>query len=248
MAVYLREFATQAAYEAAQSSLMLPNVSLIDETRGVKYNPLGPEPKLIAVYNVADTSKPTQIVGVYGGTSYTSGFSEIEIDDVVQPSVVSTYTFSTTGAHTVKYTLTSPTSIGEYAFANCTSLTSIEIPSGVTSIGGRAFRYCTSITSIDIPNSVTNIGDGTFYNCSGLTSIIIPSGVTSIGDAAFQSCSSLTSIMSNATTAPTITYLTFNLVHNNGTLTVPSGSSGYDVWMGTRTYYLGYYNWTKVEQ
>jgi hypothetical protein len=29
---------------------------------------------------------------------------------------------------------------------------------------------------------------------------------------------------------------------------VPSGSSGYDVWMGTGNYYLGKYNWTMVEQ
>ena len=39
MAIYLKKFATQAAYEAAQSSLILPNVSLIDETNGMKYNP-----------------------------------------------------------------------------------------------------------------------------------------------------------------------------------------------------------------
>ncbi len=38
-------------------------------------------------------------------------FSEIEIDGVVQPSVVSSYTFDTTGEHTVKYTLVDPTSI-----------------------------------------------------------------------------------------------------------------------------------------
>jgi len=29
---------------------------------------------------------------------------------------------------------------------------------------------------------------------------------------------------------------------------VPSGSTGYDVWMGTGDYYLGKYNWTKTEQ
>jgi hypothetical protein len=37
-------------------------------------------------------------------------------------------------------------------------------------------------------------------------------------------------------------------VKTNGTLTVPTGSSGYDVWMGTGNYYLGKYHWTKVEQ
>ena len=48
--------------------------------------------------------------------------------------------------------------------------------------------------------------------------------------------------------APTIQSRTFQNVHASGTLRVPSGSSGYDVWMGTGNYYLGKYNWTKVEQ
>ena len=44
MAVYLKKFETQAAYEAAESSLILPNVSLITETNGVVYNPSSPVP------------------------------------------------------------------------------------------------------------------------------------------------------------------------------------------------------------
>lgn len=39
MAIYLKKFETQAAYEAAQSSLILPNVSLIEENNGVAYKP-----------------------------------------------------------------------------------------------------------------------------------------------------------------------------------------------------------------
>ena len=39
MAVYLKEFETQAAYEAAQSGLILPNVSFIDENHSVAYKP-----------------------------------------------------------------------------------------------------------------------------------------------------------------------------------------------------------------
>jgi len=54
--------------------------------------------------------------------------------------------------------------------------------------------------------------------------------------------------VSNATTAPTIQNTTFRFVKTGGTLTVPQGSSGYDAWMGTGEYYLGYYNWTRVEQ
>ena len=269
------------------------------------------EAKVMAKFNVTSTTEPTRIA------SATTKFSGIEIDGIKQPSVTTGYTFSTTGEHTVKYTLTDPTSIGSSAFTACngltsivipdsvtsigssafyacSGLTSITIPSGVTSIGTYAFSGCSTITSIDIPNSVTSIGGGVFNRCSsltsctigsgvtsisssafqqcdaltsitipdsitsiggqafawcyGITSITIPSGVTSIGDRAFYICKNLRSITCNAMTAPTIQSDTFQSIKTGGTLTVPSGSSGYDVWMGTGNYYLGKYNWTKVEQ
>ena len=140
------------------------------------------------------------------------------------------------------------TSINLQTFENCSSLTSIEIPNGVTSIGSTAFAGCSSLTSIDIPNSVTSIGQYAFSNCTSLTNCMIGSGLTSISGGAFQYCSGLTSIVSNATTAPTIQSSTFYNVKTGGTLTVPAGSTSYDVWMGTGDYYLGKYNWTKVEQ
>ena len=222
--------------------------------------------RVVAKYSVTSTSSSTQLCY----NSSVSQFSAIEIDGVTQPSVVSAYTFSTTGEHTVKYFLNgtsigdnafagcysltsidipnSVTTIGEYAFEGCTGLTSIDIPSGVTSIGEGAFYDCHSLTSIDIPSGVTSISNEAFSYCSGLTSIDIPNSVTTIGEYAFYDCHSLTSIKSNATTAPTIAANTFQNVKTGGTLTVPSGSSGYDVWMRTGNYYLGKYNWTKVEQ
>jgi len=142
----------------------------------------------------------------------------------------------------------SVTSIVGQVFQGCTGLTSVTIGNSVTSIGDRAFQNCTSLTSVTIPNSVTNIESEAFSNCSGLTSVTIGNSVTSIGNTAFINCTSLTSIVSLATTAPTIGSNTFNGIKTNGTLTVPSGSTGYDVWMGTGNYYLGKYNWTKVEQ
>ena len=142
----------------------------------------------------------------------------------------------------------SVTSIGIEAFCWCDGLTSITIPDSVTSIEGGLLWGCSSLTSVTIPNSVTNIGGSAFSGCTGLTSVTIPSSVTSIGDFVFYDCSSLTNIISLATTAPTITYGTFQNIKTNGTLTVPSGSTGYDVWMGTGNYYLGMYGWTKVEQ
>ena len=337
MAKFLKKFSTHSEYETyiASEDKVLPNVSICDDTKDVHYNPFV-ETRVVAKFNVTSTSSPTQLCN----NSAVSQFSRIEIDGVVQPSVVSAYTFSTTGEHTVKYTLTDPTSIGNgafnactgltsidipdsvtsigssafdscfsltsidipsgvtsiggWAFSTCIGLTSIEIPSGVTSIGASTFNACRSLTSIDIPNSVTTIGDSAFYycysltsctigdsvtsigastfsscssltsidipnsvtsigsgafgGCSGLTSVTIGNGVTSIGNRAFYQCRGLTSIVCNATTAPTIQSSTFERVKTGGTLTVPIGSTSYDVWMGTGDYYLGKYGWTKVEQ
>ena len=136
------------------------------------------------------------------------------------------------------------TRIGNYAFDSYRSLTSVTIPSSVTSIGNSAFCVCSGLTSITIPDSVTIINTNAFESCASLTSVTIGSGVTGIGQTAFDNCRSLTSIKCDATTAPTIYGNIFNNVKTGGTLTVPSGSTGYDEWMD----YLGQYNWTKVEQ
>ena len=185
-----------------------------------------------ATFNVTDTSSATNIMY----SSSTSQFSEIEIDGVVQPSVVDAYTFSTTGQHTVKYTLADPTQIGSLAFGACTELTGVTIPNTVTSIGDGAFNMCTSLASVTIPNSVTSIGMQAFYHCS-FTEITIPSGVTSIGMQAFNMCTSLASVTVEATTPPTLDSYAFD---NNATgrmIYVPASSvSTYKAASGWSTY------------
>lgn len=332
---YLKLYKNHSEYEAeVTSGLTLPNVSHCIQEAEVHYNPI--ETRVVTTYNVTSTSEPTPI----GYNQFISAFTEIEIDGVVLPNVVSAYTFDTIGEHTVKYTLSDSTSIKTRSFSDCTSLTSISIPNSITSIGNYVFDYCSGLTSITIPDSVTSIGkdafnacrsltsatigsgvtsigeyafntcfalssvtiqgsitsisvgtfnycsgltevtipssvtsigqgafnnctklssiiipdnvtsigDSVFYACHSLTSINIPSGTTTIGEFAFNGCSNLASITSLATAAPTIQSNTFQNVKRNGTLTVPSGSSGYDVWMGTGNSYLGKYGWTKVEQ
>ena len=134
------------------------------------------------------------------------------------------------------------------AFDHCSGLTSVTIPNNVTSIGGSAFYGCSNLTSVAIPNSVTSIGRSAFESCTSITSVTIGNSVTNISDRAFLGCNRLVRITSLAATAPSIDTYTFQNVKTGGTLYVPSGSAGYNVWMGTGNFYLGKYGWTKVEQ
>ena len=168
------------------------------------------------------------------------------------------YNFTESGQHTIEYILNDMTvnegiccAIGNFTYQGLpftSEISNASVKINADEIEGFSFANSPSIESVTIGNSVTSIGDYAFYNCSSLASITIPSGVTSIGYYAFYNCSSLASITSLATTAPAIESKTFLEIISYGTLTVPSGSSGYDVWMGTGDYYLGKYNWTKVEQ
>ena len=212
---YLREFNNHAAYEAAKDSLILPNVSFCVQENEVHYKQ---KIMVVAKFNITDTSSPTTI----GNGKFMSGFSSIEIDGVEQPSVVSAYTFSTTGEHTVKYELVDPTTVNSSSFSNCINLTSVDIPNGVTNIGGGVFYQCSGLTSIGIPNSVTSIGPSAFSRCSSLTSIDIPNSVTSIGDASFAQCSSLTS-MAIPDSVTTIGGGAFQKCYGLTNITLPSG-------------------------
>lgn len=203
MAVYLREFATQAAYEAAQSSLMLPNVSLIDETNGVAYNPSSPEPpsdpRLIVAYNVTDSSTLTKLFATNQSEAPDITFVEAEIDGVeVDVSNVTSEEFKyqlSIGEHIVKYTLKDTATIGNSTFYGCDRITSVIIPDCVTTIGySGVFGGCTNLTNVTIGNSVTYIGNGAFESCSSLTAVSIGNSVEFIDGNVFNGCSELISI------------------------------------------------------
>lgn len=158
------------------------------------------------------------------------------------------YLISPTDKTLTSYTIKDTTEwIGDSAFIECTNLQNITIPDSVTRIGNYAFYGCTNLKSIVIPNGVKEIPTSAFQGCTSLTSVTIGSGVSKISMYAFEGCSALTNIISLATKAPTINASsTFKNIKTGGTLTVPSGSTGYNVWMRGTEYYLGYYNWRQV--
>lgn len=95
-----------------------------------------------------------------------------------------------------------------------------------------------------IIDDATTVNSYAFYGCNHLSSAVIGSGITSIGTYIFYNCSSLTSISAMSMTAATVNTSSFYLIKTGGTLSVPRGATGYDVWMGTANYYLGLYGWT----
>ena len=176
MGKYLKHFKTHSAYNTYINSQnkILPNVSYCEDNNEMHYNPWT-DPKLVCKYNITDISSETAL----RTENEQNMFKSMEIDGVLLDSLVTSYQFSTTGEHTVKYELYDETKVGNNAplFYNITTLTSVSIPSGVTTIGDNVFNGCTGLTSITIPNSVTTIGIAAFNGCTGLTSIIIPDSV-----------------------------------------------------------------------
>ena len=182
MSKYLTKWETAAAYNAAKDNLPTPQVAYIVENNTVDYKPLVPTPptptaetRVVATYYVEDTEEPTRMRILYN----TSNINSIEIDGTVISQVVSEYTFDTPGEHTVKYTLTDPTTIGNN------------------------FSVDEGLVSIDIPDSVTTIGPSPFSD-SPLRTCIIGSGVTAINSYLFYNNAYMRSLTIKATTPPTI--------------------------------------------
>lgn len=210
---HLKLFANHSAYSQAESNLDKPNVVVCQQEGDVHFNPYI-ETRIIAKYNVTDTESSTKII------NDTRNIGNVEIDGIQQSNVISSYKFSTTGEHIVKFSMNSGfykneiynnqfnsvsslisitipiniTQIDDYAFRSCTNLININLPNTITKIKTYAFDYCTNLTSIILPDSITSIGDYAFRG-SGLTNITIPNNITTISTYTFVNCTSLTTII-----------------------------------------------------
>lgn len=169
--------------------------------------------------------------------------------------------FATSAETTAVNTIIIPSSVTAFhtyltaewsGFKGNTNLTSITISDSVVS--GRTefmFNNCTALTDVKVSNAWTNWGREMFNGCSSLTGLTVPASVTGVGNVAyehsynpqvFSGCTSLTSITAESSTAPTVTYKTFEGIATGGTLYHPE-ESDYSVWLSDNEYYLGYYLW-----
>lgn len=222
MGKYIKVFDTHSEYNTYISGqdAILPNVSCCKNENEVHYNPWV-ETKLVCEYNISDISSATTLRTGYAQNM----FKSMEIDGVVLDNLVTSYQFSTTGKHIVKYELYDETTVGNTppSFSQISTLVKVSIPNSVTTIGDYAFTGCSGLTSITIPSSVTTIYVA-FNGCSSLTSITIPNSVTSIGNEAFSNCSSLTNVTIQATTPPTLGVDVFSNNASGRKIYVPSAS------------------------
>ncbi len=172
------------------------------------------KPVITAVYEVSSTTRATSLI--LSGPSGLSSVYKMEIDNV-EITPVHAYTFSTTGEHTVKFTMKyeylpkymfysfSPRqpikrivfgegikNIPSYCLQFCELCTAVTLPSTLERIDDSCF-YETKITEITLPNSVTRIGKGAFSYCKYLTGITLSQNITSFPSDTFYNCTSLSS-------------------------------------------------------
>ena len=156
---YIKLFQEHSNYENyINDNPVLPNLSFCKNINDCHLNPK-PDTRIIAILNITNAGYQSSLL------TNTSGITQIELDNVVLPSVVQTYTFSTNGEHIAKFTLTDPTTIKNNTFSGAGSIDSVIIPNTVTTIENQAFCECLGLSTVLIPKSVTTIGDYNFAYC-----------------------------------------------------------------------------------
>ena len=188
MADFLSLFANHSQYVQSADTLPSPNVACCHTEGEVHYKPL------VSIRATFVTTAQAQTINITRENAL-SGFTEIYIDNVRLQTLTPTYTFSTSGTHTIEYTLKNPYEIQDNAFSYCRQMTSVEIPNPIEIVGKYAFISCESLTSVTIPNSVKKLKEGVFYACYALKNIEFGRNVEEVSDRCMYFCSGLTSVV-----------------------------------------------------
>lgn len=150
----------------------------------------------------------------------------IEIDGVMLPSIVDTYTFATSGTHIVKYETNSyflnniPSSMFKNIFVSTIYYNSF--PEIVKNIQSFAFDSA-PLVDAKIPNTIETIQNFAFEE-SSLETCDIGTNISSIGDYAFYICTNLTSLTIRTLIPPTLGSSAFYRVSDNFKIYVPANS------------------------
>lgn len=130
---HLKLFETSAQYESFRNSedYVLPNVSYVEETKGVAFNPnVAPaSPNIVVHYNIPEGLVYSKICGNYAGDNITS-----MIVDGVEMDFDGYYEFETYGKHTVEFILDDKTTMPTGMFMDMllTIVEKIELPATLT--------------------------------------------------------------------------------------------------------------------
>ena len=141
-----------------------------------------------ATYDITDTASPASIY--YSPAGRPNYPVRMQVDGE-EKTPTSTYLFTSTGEHKVRYVFKDMTNIGYSFFNDITSLTSIKIPEGVKSLGHSVFFGSRRLASVTLPTSLTEIGYDCFRDAMSLESISLPEKALNLGTALFRGCSSL---------------------------------------------------------
>lgn len=153
----------------------------------------------ITVTYSASTTAGTKLYNT--ATAASSNFSAYSIDDGewVDLSSNNTYSFSTTGLHTVRYKLIDTSIIQYPVFKDCTEIVELDLADcpivtiGNTTISdaesnskGGVFSGCIALTGVSLPASLVTLGSTIFQNCYNVETYHIPASVVKIGHYCFS--------------------------------------------------------------
>ena len=144
-----------------------------------------------ATYDITNTVSPASIY--YSPAGRPNYPVRMQVDGE-EKTPASTYAFTSSGEHKVRYVFKDMTNIGYSFFNDITSLTAIKIPEGVKSLGHSVFFGSRRLASVTLPSSLTEIGYDCFRDAMSLEAITLPEQALSLGTALFRGCSNLVTV------------------------------------------------------